>query len=121
MEPEARDEFECELRQALEPMPAPPGLKRRILLRREAQHARRRRRVLWWRRLAGAAALLGVLLAVLMWRHAQQQRQGEEARRQVILALRITNRALSQMQMQLAAHNQDGVSQAGTGDRNRQE
>ena len=40
------------------------------------------------------------------WHGIQQRRDGQEARRQVILALRITSRALTQMQLQLAAHNQ---------------
>lgn len=110
MGPEAMDEFERELRQALERMPAPPGLKQRLMKRREAQYAmRRRRRVIWWQRLAVAAVLLCTLAGALIWRNIERQREGEAARRQVILALRITNRALQQMQSQLSAHNQ-GVS-----------
>jgi plasmid stabilization system protein ParE len=106
--PEAMDEFERELQSVLEPMPAPPGLKRRLMERREAQCAmRRRRRVIWWQRLAVAAVLLCMLAGGLIWRNLERQREGDEARRQVILALRITNRALSQMQSQLAAHNQN--------------
>lgn len=101
------DELEEQLLQVLERMPAPPGLKRRVIERRIAQHAaRRRRRMMWWRRMAVAAAAVCLLAAVWFWRGAEQRREGEEARRQVILALRITNRALTQMQSQLAAHNQ---------------
>lgn len=111
MEPEAMDEIERELRQALERMPAPPGMKRRLMERREAQYAmRRRRRVVWWQRLAAAAALSGVLAGAWIWRNAEQRREGEAARREVILALRITSRALTQMQSQLAAHNQNVLS-----------
>lgn len=101
------DEFERELRQALERVPAPPGLKHRLLARRDAHHEARRRRVVWWQRLAVAAALLCMLAGAWMWRRTEQRQAGEEARRQVILALRITNRALQQMQSQLAAHNQN--------------
>jgi hypothetical protein len=110
VEPEARDDFERELSQALEPLPAPPGMKRRLMQRREAQYAIRRRRVLWWQRMAVAAALLCVLAGVLVWRNAERRREGEDARRQVILALRITSRALNQMRSQLAAHNQNELN-----------
>lgn len=122
MEGEGFDGFERELRQALEPMPAPPGLKHRLMQRREAQFAKaRRRRVIWWQRLAAAAVLLCAVAGALMWRRAEQRRAGEEAQRQVILALRITSRALSRMQSQLAAHNQGVLSRAGkaTGDEER--
>jgi hypothetical protein len=110
VEPESMNEFEHQLRQALEPVPAPPGLKRRLLARRETQHQTRRRRVVWWQRMAVAAALLCLLAGVWMWRNAEQRREGEEARQQVILALRITSRALRQMQSQLAAHNQNALT-----------
>lgn len=111
------DEFERELHQALERMPAPPGMKGRLMERRRAQYSARRRRVVWWQRLAAAAALSGVLAGAWIWRDVEQRREGEEARRQVILALRITSRALNQMQSQLAAHNQDSTGH----ERNEQE
>jgi hypothetical protein len=104
------DEFERELRQGLERIPAPPGLKHRLMERRQAQYVLRRRRVVWWQRLAAAAALLCVLAGVLMWRNAERRREGEQARREVILALRITSRALNQMESQLAAHNRNVLS-----------
>lgn len=111
MEPEAMEEFERELKQALERVPAPPGLKHRLMKRRETQYAlSRRRRVVWWQRLAVATALLCMLAGAWAWRNVEQRREGEEARRQVILALRITSRALNQMQSQLAAHNQNTTS-----------
>ncbi|MGH9590878.1 MAG: hypothetical protein ACRD25_10795 [Terracidiphilus sp.] len=99
------DEFEQQLHRALERMPAPPGLKRRVIERRDAQRAARRGRVMWWRRLALATAVICMLAGAWFWRGAQQRREGQEARCQVILALRITSRALTQMQSQLAAHN----------------
>jgi hypothetical protein len=107
------DEFERELGRGLERIPAPPGLKRRLMERRQAQYAMRRRRVMWWQRLAAAAALLCVLAGVLMWRNVERRREGEQARREVILALRITSRALNQMDSQLAAHNRNVLSEAG--------
>lgn len=106
MEAEEMDELEQQLSQVLERLPAPPGLKRKVIERREEQLAARRRQLMWWRRLVIATAAICLLAAVWFWRGAEQRREGEEARRQVILALRITNRALTQMQSQLAAHNQ---------------
>jgi hypothetical protein len=121
VEREGMEEFERELKQALERMPAPPGLKHRLMVRKQEQQAMRRRRVVWWQRLAVVAALLCVLGGAWMWRSAEQRREGAEARRQVILALRITRRALDQMQSQLAAHNQDVQSHKQTGSPNEQE
>ena len=106
MEPEEIDDFEQQLRLVLEQVPAPPGLKRRVIERRDAQRTARRRRVMWWRRLALATAVVCILAGGWFWHGIQQRRDGEEARRQVILALRITSRALTEMQSQLAAHNQ---------------
>jgi hypothetical protein len=38
------------------------------------------------------------------WHDRQEQKKGEEARRQVMLALRITGHALNQVQVNLADH-----------------
>lgn len=108
MEPESIDELERELRPALERIPDPPGLKRKLMERREALHAQRQRRhVRWWQRLAVATTLAAVLVCAMVWHSAQQRRKGEQVRREVMAALRITNHALQQMQAQLAAHDQD--------------
>lgn len=107
MEADGMDDLEQQLFQALERIPAPPGLKRRVIERSDARRAARRRCVMWWRRLAVATAMICMLAAAWFWRGAEQRREGRQARRQVILALRITNRALTQMQSQLAAHNQN--------------
>jgi hypothetical protein len=40
----------------------------------------------------------------VLWRNAEEQQRGAEARQQVFTALRITNRALEQMNAQLQAH-----------------
>ncbi len=110
MEPEEIDDFEQQLRLVLEQVPAPPGLKRRLIVRRDAQRTARRRRVMWWRRLALTTAVICMLAGGWFWHGIQQRRDGQEARRQVILALRITSRALTQMRLQLAAHNQSVVN-----------
>lgn len=102
------EEFEREVRQALERRPAPPGLKRHLMERRiEEQERRRRRRVLFWEHLAAAMVLAAVLSGALLWRHVQQRRAGEAARRQVFTALRITARALDNMNAQLTEHDRD--------------
>lgn len=101
-------EVERELRSALERVPAPPGLKRKLMQRRDALHAQRRRRLVrWWQRLTVAATLAAVVVCAMVWRSAQQRRKAQQVRREVMAALRITNHALQQMQAQLAAHDQD--------------
>jgi hypothetical protein len=98
------DEFEEQLRQAFERRPAPPSLKRKLMEQRQRRRTQsmHNRAVLWQRLAAGflVAVLLGGGIA---WRQAEQRRQGEEAGRQVLTALRITNRALNQMNARLAA------------------
>ena len=108
MGPEPMDELERELRQALERRPAPPGLKRRIMERRRRERDEgAHRRFVFWQRMAAAATLAAVLAGVFVWRDAAERRKGEEARQQVLTALRITGRALNQMEAQLAASGRD--------------
>jgi len=108
------DEFEQELKQALERRPAPPGLKRRIMERRAA----RRARPTWlgiphvgmWVKLAAMLVIVAVLGGLgLEWRarKTDEQRRGEAARQQVLTALRITNHALDKVQTRLAEHSRD--------------
>ncbi|MGH9604256.1 MAG: hypothetical protein ACRD3N_01015 [Terracidiphilus sp.] len=106
MGPEAIDDLERELRQSLERRPAPPSLKRKVMERRRRElDERAHKRLVFWRRLTAAVTLAVVIAAVLVWRNADQRRRGEEARRQVLTALRITSRALNRMEAQLAASN----------------
>ncbi len=102
------DDFERELRQAMERRPAPPSLKKKILDRRTRQRTERLHgRVLMWQRLAASVVLAAMLGGALMWRNAEQRRKGEEARQQVLTALRITTHALKQMNQQLADHDRN--------------
>ncbi|MGA2648941.1 MAG: hypothetical protein ABSF28_00380 [Terracidiphilus sp.] len=102
---ETVDEFERELRQALERRPAPPGLKRKVMAERSRLRTERlRSRTVIWQRLAASLALAAVVGGGWVWREREQERKGEEARRQVMIALRITGHALNQMKIQLAAH-----------------
>ena len=84
------DDFEEELKQALERRPAPPGLKRKVMERRSV----RRVRVSWfglphagmWMKLAAMLVIVAILSGVgLEWRarRAEEQRKGEAARQQV--------------------------------------
>jgi hypothetical protein len=54
--------------------------------------------------MAASIAVAAVLASGLLWREQEQRRQGEEARAQVMIALRITGHALNHMSSQLAAH-----------------
>jgi len=98
------DDFEKELQQALERRPAPPNLKRRIMERRGIVTMQRRRsNWLLWQRVAAGLLLAAMLGGAMEWkvRREEEQRQGEEARRQVMTALRITGHALNEMNAQL--------------------
>ena len=108
------DEFEQELRQALERRPAPPGLKRRLMEHHSARQARRP----WfavphsalWMKVAATLVIAALLGGGVEWRvkQVEEQRKGEEARQQVLTALRITGHALNEVQARLAAHNRGG-------------
>jgi hypothetical protein len=108
------DEFEQELRQALERRPAPPGLKRRLMERRRMEPVRRS----WfgiphagmWMKVAAALVIAAVLGGGVEWRvkQVEEQRKGEAARQQVLTALRITGHALNQVQARLAGHDRGG-------------
>ena len=100
------DDFEQDLRQTMVRRPAPPSLKRKILARRTRQNTERvHARMLMWQRLAASIVLAAVAGGAYLWHNAEQRRKGEEARQQVLTALRITSRALQQMNEQLAEHN----------------
>jgi transcriptional/translational regulatory protein YebC/TACO1 len=100
------DDFEEELRRVMVRRPAPPSLKRKILDRRTRQNTQRvHARLLIWQRLAASIVLAAVAGGAYIWHNAEQRRKGEAARQQVLTALRITSRALQQMNEQLAEHN----------------
>ena len=97
-------DFEQELRQALERRPAPPNLKRRIMERRGVLSIERRRNHwLVWQRVAAGLVLAAALAGGMQWKlHSiEERRQGEEARRQVMIALRITGHALNEVNAHL--------------------
>jgi len=107
VEPEEMDGFEKELRQALQRRPAPPSLKRKVMERRGRQSAERRHsHFIIWQRLAASLLLVAVLGGAAEWeiRQVEDRRKGDEARRQVMTALRITGHALNEVNTRLAAH-----------------
>lgn len=105
MESEQRDEFELELKQALERRPAPPRLKQRIMqARAQRQDLRRHRNSVVWMRLAATLVIVALLGGGVGWWSVQRQeerRRGEEARRQVMIALRIAGHALNEVNARL--------------------
>jgi len=104
---EEMDDFEQELKQALQRRPAPPSLKKRVMERR-AQ--RKRPQSMIWMRLAASLLIVALLGGGLRWglEQREERRKGEEAKRQVMIALRITGRALNQVNARLAAHDRGG-------------
>lgn len=101
-------DFEGELRQAFERRPAPPSLKRKLMEQRTRQKTERlHHRTVMWQRLAASVVLAGVLGGAYAWHYHEEQLRGEEARQQVMTALRITNHALNAVKTQLAEHDRD--------------
>ena len=101
------DDFEKELEQALQRRPAPPSLKRKVMERRGLRTMERRHgHWLVWQRIAAGLVLTAMLGGAMEWklRRAEEQRQGEEAHRQVMIALRITGHALNEVNEHLTAH-----------------
>jgi hypothetical protein len=98
---EPMDDFERELRTAMSRQTAPAGLKRAVMERRRHERAEQHRRMVWFERLAASVVLAGVVSGAIFWRNSEEKRRGDEAKRQVFAALRITNHALQEMKVQL--------------------
>ena len=111
MEFEKMDDFEKELQQALQRRPAPPSLKRKIMERRGVLSMERRHsHWLVWQRVAAGLLVAAALGGAVQWkvRRDEERRQGEAARRQVMIALRITGHALNEVNAKLnRAHSAD--------------
>ena len=104
-QPEQIDEFERELKQAMGRRPAPPSLKRRIMQRRSARRTERHRiSMMWWQRVAASLLVAAVIAGGFGWRQIEERRKGEEAKQQVMTALRITNQVLNNMNRKLVEH-----------------
>jgi hypothetical protein len=100
------EEFERKLRFAMQHRAAPLGLKQRVMARaRERRQAQRGR---WWmvQRIAASVLLAAAFGGFAVYRQVEEriseQKRGEEAREQVLTALRITNKALGRVNERLA-------------------
>ncbi len=98
-------EFEKELTKALRHRAAPVGMKQRVLAmareRRQKRHGWR-----WTMQRAAASVVLAAAAGGLFaYRQVEERRRGEEAREQVMTALRITNRTLDRVSERLADDN----------------
>lgn len=107
-QPQKSDEFERELKQAMERRPAPPSLKRQILQKRSARRTERHHTtMIWWQRIAASLLVGAVVAGGFGWRQMEQRRKGEEAKQQVMTALRITSQVLNNMNRKLVEHDRD--------------
>lgn len=90
-------ELEEELRAKLGRIPAPLGLKSRILAEARARELRKKKPLWFSIPFARAVALVLIVVlgaAVVLEREHQRRVEGERAKEQVMLALRITGTAL---------------------------
>jgi hypothetical protein len=94
-------EFERDMRDSLRPREAPGGFADRMMRRIPASGLRPILQWPVWRWSAAAAVLLAVLLGDLTYQH-QQHIAGERARRQVLLAFRITSATLQAVQQKIS-------------------
>lgn len=99
-------EFERELRQVMQRRTAPIGLKQRVLARSRERGRTEHGRMWMLQRVAASAVLAAVFGGFAVYheseRRAEEQRKGEEARQQVLTALRITNKTLNHVSDKLA-------------------
>lgn len=102
------EHFEGLLRGSMQRREAPLGLKQRVLAR--ARERRRLEQRPWWQvhlvqRVAATAVLVAVIGGFVVQRQmaerALEQKKGEEAREQVMTAMRITSRTLGRVNERL--------------------
>ena len=96
-------EFERKLRYAMQHRAAPLGLKQRVLARAREQRKNVRGRSWAWQWVAASTLLVAIAGGGLaVHEHVEEQQKGEEARQQVLTALRITNKTLDRVTQRLA-------------------
>jgi hypothetical protein len=98
---EPMDDFERDLRTAMRRIPAPHDLKSRVVGHLWERAGRKQRDVVWFGRLAASLVLAGLVSGGVLWHNALERRRGEEVKQQLYTALRITNHALEEMNVQL--------------------
>ena len=101
-------EFERKLRMALQHREAPLGLKQRVLARARERRQAQRGRFWMLQRIAASVVLAAVVGGFAAYRHneerAAEQKRGEEAREQVMTALRITSKTLGRVNERLVVN-----------------
>jgi hypothetical protein len=99
-------EFERKLRIAMQRQAAPLGMKQRVLAHAQARRQAQRGRMWMVQRIAASALLAAAFGGFAVYRQAQEreseQRKGEQAREQVLTAMRITSRTLDRVNQRLA-------------------
>jgi hypothetical protein len=96
-------EFEERLRGAMRRQAAPVGLKTRVLAQSRERRREARRSWLWmWQRVTAVLVVAAAVGGAVEYRHVEEVRKGEEARQQVMTALRITGKTLNRVQARLA-------------------
>jgi hypothetical protein len=100
----AMKEFEQQLRDALVHQPAPEGMKQRILAARAARRTVPASPPHVWMRMAAGFLVAAAVGSGVLWQRHQEYVRGEEAREQVMAALRVTHHALDNVEIKLAEH-----------------
>jgi hypothetical protein len=99
-------EFERKLSFAMQHRPAPLGLKQRVLARARERRQAGRGRIWILQRLAASIVLATIIGGFAAYHQveerAAERRRGEQAREQVMTALRITSRTLNRVNDRLA-------------------
>jgi hypothetical protein len=99
-------EFEQKLMFAMQHREAPLGLKQRVLARARERRQAGHGRVWILQRLAASIVLAAMVGGFVVYRQAEErtaeQKRGEQARDQVLTALRITSKTLSRVNERLA-------------------
>ena len=104
-------EFERKLRIAMQRQAAPVGMKQRVLAHARERRQARHGRVWMLQRIAASVVLAALVGGFAVYRQVQEretareiemeQRKGEQAREQVLTAMRITSRTLDRVNQRL--------------------
>lgn len=101
-------EFERKLRIAMQHREVPLGMKQRVLARARERRQAQRGRFWMLQRIAASAVLATVVGGFAVYRQmeerAAEQKRGEDAREQVLTALRITSKTLGRVNERLVVN-----------------
>lgn len=102
LDPREFAELEQRLRMALRRRSAPLGLKRQVIAKAQARRRIQNGRGWMLQRIAASIVLAALFGGVAVYRQVEERRKGEQAREQVMTALRITNHTLDRVSERLA-------------------